>query len=100
MKAIETTTRTPPSPDAVWALSADVSAWGRWGEWSKVAERGASTALAPDAFVCGLPFAFESASPTGCLRERMAHELLDGMGFSGYSSDVSLFEPAAGGAPW
>ena len=98
MKTIVSVATTSGSRDAVWALLADVSAWSRWGSWSKVeVEGGGEQGPGAVRVLVRPPFRTRERITEWVPGERMAYEVLDGIRVRGYRSKVTLEETPEGG---
>jgi hypothetical protein len=91
VKAFEARATSSASPEAVWALLADASAWSRWGSWSRVeVEGGAEHGPGAVRVLVRRPFRVRERVTDWVPGERMGYELLDGMRVQGYRSEVGL----------
>jgi uncharacterized protein YndB with AHSA1/START domain len=98
VRTIESTATSSGSPAAVWALLADISAWARWGSWSKVeVEGGGEHGPGAVRVLVRAPYRVRERVTEWVPGERMAYELLDGMRVRGYRSTVTLEQASGGG---
>lgn len=97
MKTIEATAKSTGSPEAVWALLADVSTWARWGSWSQVeVEGGGEQGPGAIRVLVRKPYRVRERITEWVPGQQMGYELIEGMPVKGYRSLVTL-EPSPGG---
>lgn len=98
MKTIEATATSSGSRDAVWALLADVSAWPRWGSWSRAeVEGGGEHGPGAVRVLVRKPFRVRERVTQWEPGTRMGYEMLDGMKVHGYRAAVTLEDAPDGG---
>jgi Polyketide cyclase / dehydrase and lipid transport len=98
MTTIEAAETTSGSPDAVWALLADASAWSRWGSWTRSGVEGGEP-HGPGAVrvLDRAPFHLRELVTEWEPGTRMGYQLLDGMRVRGYRSTITLEDAPQGG---
>jgi hypothetical protein len=99
-RVIDESARSSATPEAVWAVLADLNKWSEWGDWSKttIEREGAEPpgGVGAQRALTRFPFVSREEVTAWEPPRRFAYQLYRGMPLRDYRSEVTL-APAGGG---